>query len=864
MYKIKYILTIFLFLISFLNAEELKKVTLQLSWFNQFQFAGYYVAKQKGYFKDYGLDVTIKPFHFGINAVLDVDSKKADFSIARETLILDRVAGKKVVALYALFQDSPLALLSLKKSGIDSIEKFKNKKIMTTVDDASEISIKAMLQSKNLDFKTLNFIKHTHKINDLINGKVDIMSAYVSKSPYDLKKMNIKYNIFSPKDYGFDMYSDFLITNEDLVKNNLQTVLAFKEAALKGWKYAFSNIDETSRLIFDKYNEQNLSLDAIEYEGKVLRDLAYPAKEKLGEIKLEKIQRIYDLYNVLGLIDKQIDVKKLLLKNSSEIFLNKEEYIYLNNNKKINMCVIPNIKPYSFIGKTGEFKGFVADYIKLIEKRTSFKFNLVRTSSFKESLEYLKSGKCDILSSAEDIKTRRDFANFTKPFIDISLVLITKDNRGFVDDITVLKDQKIGIYKYYSFNKTLKNKYPNHNFVDVNSIEESIEKIKKGELFGHIDLLLTSWDKIQENEFEKLKISAKLNLSVPLSIAIKKDDFILYKILEKAVDSISKEKKDEILQKWLTIEYKKEFDNDLIWKILIIFLVIISFIIYKQRLLRKMNDTLQLMVKEKTKELQKINADLEKRVKKEVEENLKKDAVLSKQSKFAAMGEMIQNIAHQWRQPLSIISTGASGLKVKKEIDGKLDDKMLDETLDKIITTTAHLSNTIDDFMHYFKPNKNKEVFKLDDVIEKTLGIFNCNVDDKEIEVIKNVDDISINSFQNEFIQILINIINNSRDAFKEASLDKMYIFIEAKVNKDEVTIEIKDNAGGIKKEIMDKIFDPYFTTKHQYHGTGIGLYMCKEIIDKHIKGTLEAKNVKYTFENRAYKGASFIIKLKA
>ncbi len=140
----------------------------------------------------------------------------------------------------------------------------------------------------------------------------------------------------------------------------------------------------------------------------------------------------------------------------------------------------------------------------------------------------------------------------------------------------------------------------------------------------------------------------------------------MYKILEKAVDSISKEKKDEILQKWLTIEYKKEFDNDLIWKILIIFLVIISFIIYKQRLLRKMNDTLQLMVKEKTKELQKINADLEKRVKKEVEENLKKDAVLSKQSKFAAMGEMIQNIAHQWRQPLSIISTGASGLKVKK------------------------------------------------------------------------------------------------------------------------------------------------------------------------------------------------------
>jgi len=864
MYKLKYLFIIFFLFISSLNAEELKKVTLQLSWFNQFQFAGYYMAKEKGFFIDNGLDVTIKPFSFGINAVDEVESKRADFGITRETLILDRVAGKKVVALYALFQDSPLVLLSLKKSGIDSIEKFKNKKIMTTFDDASEVSIKAMLKSRKIDPQNLDFVEHSHNINDLISGKVDVISAYLSKSPFQLEQKGIGYNIFSPKDYSFDMYSDFLITNENMIKNDLNSVLAFKEAALKGWNYAFSHMDETSKLIYDKYNEQNLSLDAIKYEGKILKNFAYQDGVKLGDIKLNKLQRIYDLYNVMGLIDKQIDINKLVLKNDSNIFLNKEEYSYLSDSKKINMCIVPDVKPYSFIADDGKFTGFVADYIKLIEKKTLFKFNLVKTSTFEESLEYLKNGKCDFISSLENKNDRKDFANFTKPYFNISLVLITKDNTNFVDDINILKDKKIGVYKYYAFNKTLKEKYPNHNFVDVEGIEQSIEKIKKGELFGHIDFLLTSWDKIQENEFDNLKISAKLNLSIPLSIAVKKDDFILYKILSKAVDSISKEQRDALLQKWLTIEYKKEFDYDLLWKILIIFLIISAFFIYKQILLNKMNNILKQKVDEKTKELQKINSELELRVKREVEENLKKDAVLSKQSKFAAMGEMIQNIAHQWRQPLSIISTGASGLKVKKEIDGEIDDKMLDETLEKIINTTIHLSTTIDDFMHYFKPNKKKEQFRLDEIIEKTLSIFNCKIDNKKIEIIKNVDDISINSFQGEFVQILINILNNARDAFKEKKPENMYIFIDAQSKNGEITINIKDNAGGIRDDIIEKIFDPYFTTKHQFQGTGIGLYMCKEIIDKHMEGSIEVKNERFNFNKNYYKGASFNIKLKS
>jgi len=164
----------FIFLLFFnvsLYANELQKVTLQLSWFDQFQFAGYYIAKEKGFYEAVGLDVEIKPFEFGIDIPLEVSNGTFDFAVGRETLILERTKNRDIVALYALFQATPLVLLSTKESGIDSINDFKSKRIMTTIDDASEVSLKAMISSHNVRLEELNFLKHSHNIQDLIQKK---------------------------------------------------------------------------------------------------------------------------------------------------------------------------------------------------------------------------------------------------------------------------------------------------------------------------------------------------------------------------------------------------------------------------------------------------------------------------------------------------------------------------------------------------------------------------------------------------------------------------------------------------------------------------------------------------------------------
>ena len=244
--------------------------------------------------------------------------------------------------------------------------------------------------------------------------------------------------------------------------------------------------------------------------------------------------------------------------------------------------------------------------------------------------------------------------------------------------------------------------------------------------------------------------------------------------------------------------------------------------------------------------------------KKEIE---KKQSILHQQAKMAAMGEMIGNIAHQWRQPLSTISTSATGVLVSKEL-GVLEDSLLNDSLNKINKSAQYLSKTIDDFRNFFNPEKIKNKFLLKDTMKITSELVSAQFNSQNIEIIENIENIEINSYENELIQALINILNNAKDALKskEPKLDKKLIFIDIYKSKKELVIKIKDNAGGILDENINKIFNPYFTTKAKAEGTGIGLYITEEIIVRHLNGHLTVENKEYIYENISYIGAEFTI----
>ncbi|PHO10734.1 hypothetical protein CPG37_02510 [Malaciobacter canalis] len=266
---------------------------------------------------------------------------------------------------------------------------------------------------------------------------------------------------------------------------------------------------------------------------------------------------------------------------------------------------------------------------------------------------------------------------------------------------------------------------------------------------------------------------------------------------------------------------------------------------------------------QKNQKLKELNENLEKKVHLQTQKNLEKDQILHHQSKLASMGEMIGNIAHQWRQPLSAISTAASGIKLHDEMNILKKDIMHD-SLDAIISNTKLLSNTIDDFSNFFKKDKIKTEFDVNKSILRVLKLISANLKNKNIEIINTTKQCNIYNLENELIQALLNIINNAKDALVENdNLKEKYIFISQEEDNTQVIIKIKDNAGGINEEIIDKIFEPYFTTKFKSQGTGIGLYMSQIIIVNHMNGELNAANKVFEYKNKSYKGAEFTIVLK-
>ncbi|RXK02287.1 hypothetical protein CRV02_05460 [Arcobacter sp. CECT 8989] len=293
---------------------------------------------------------------------------------------------------------------------------------------------------------------------------------------------------------------------------------------------------------------------------------------------------------------------------------------------------------------------------------------------------------------------------------------------------------------------------------------------------------------------------------------------------------------------------------------LLVTILIIAIILILSRRLKNIFQYYSKSIEDSNNKLHKLNEELEQKVKQQVNTLRQKDSLLNQQSKLAAMGEMLGNIAHQWRQPLSAISTLASGIRVKKEV-GEISNEDLDKDLQAIVTSTKLLSNTIDDFRNYYSKDKHIKEFKIEDTLNNVLSLISANLDNKEIELIFSIDDVSINSYENELIQVLLNILNNAKDALLERETPR-YIFITIKKQKENVLLEIYDNAGGIKKDVIDRVFEPYFTTKFKSQGTGIGLYMTKNIIDSNLKGKIEVENKSFTYHDQKFKGALFRIKL--
>ncbi|MCX6051364.1 MAG: PAS domain-containing sensor histidine kinase [Campylobacterales bacterium] len=256
----------------------------------------------------------------------------------------------------------------------------------------------------------------------------------------------------------------------------------------------------------------------------------------------------------------------------------------------------------------------------------------------------------------------------------------------------------------------------------------------------------------------------------------------------------------------------------------------------------ELNRTLEIRVEEKTKQLQELNQTLELRVKEEIAKNEEKQRVMFWQSRHASLGQMLANIAHQWRQPLTELNLTLFNIKKAVANDDKEDVVKLYNDSKTII---KNMSNTIDDFTNFFKPDKEKYYFNLSNSINESIQILENFLKSEMICVKTDFEDIKVLGIANELSQVIINLMKNSKDAFVHNAILIREIHIRTYQEKGFGVIEIEDNAGGIKEKDIDRIFEPYFTTKHTSQGTGLGLFMSKMICEQGLNGSIDVKSKK-------------------
>ena len=288
--------------------HHLTPVSLQLKWYHQFQFAGYYAALEKGYYREAGLDVTIREGKPTEDPIADVTSGKADFGIGASELLLARAQGKPVVALAVVMQHSPLILLARRGAGIETFHDLIGKKIQLV---PHEYELYAFFQAMGYSLKDFQVEPRTANLDALINGEVAAVSAYSTDEPFTLEQRHIDYLSITPRSAGIDFYGDTLFTSEQLLRRSPDAVAAFRAASMQGWHYALDHPGEIARLIRTKYKSPHSEAHLL-YEANAMHRLIMPDLVEMGYMSHGRWQHIADSYKSLGMLPHPVDLDEFI------------------------------------------------------------------------------------------------------------------------------------------------------------------------------------------------------------------------------------------------------------------------------------------------------------------------------------------------------------------------------------------------------------------------------------------------------------------------------------------------------------------------------------------------------------------------
>lgn len=600
----KYLLGFF-FTCNFLFAATLTPVTLQLAWKYQFQFAGYIMAKEKGFFQEEGLNVTLKEYEFGMDVQTEMLEGNADFAIGRSTLILDRLEdGHPFKLMFALGQASPVMLQALKREDLKTLEDIKGKKFLFSGSgglNRNVASVWSMLHSVGVKAEDVIFVQAKKwDASEVTDGTGDVITAYSTITPFHLKKQGFEPLVFHPKDYGFDFYGDILFAMEPYLQKHPKVAEGFYRATVKGWEYAFANVGETIDTITSKYNTQKLDRDLLAFEAAEFTKLAYQPGIPLGDVNPVKIEKIVNTYRLLGFAKKnpQNDFTSFIYEAPTfkTLRLSPEERTYIKDNPLIKVGVRSDWKPYDYVNEKGLHVGMSQDILELVSQRSGLRFTFDVLKD-KELYHALETKKIDMIGISPKIKNNAISQSAPVFSLREHLFKLATYNEEEVKRIAVVETlpsekelRKSRLHELHPLAKTI-------TFETLDDAFAALQT-RKVDLLYATKAAVYVW--MQDHQVSGIEMAfPKQGFKEEfLYASVLKEDTMLQSIVSKALLMINEEEKRAIQNQWIPLVFKAPINWTLVWQIVGFVTLFIMAILYKHLRLRRLNKRLSQSEKE--------------------------------------------------------------------------------------------------------------------------------------------------------------------------------------------------------------------------------------------------------------------------
>ncbi len=569
--KLRFIYIILLMIISSysqllatsVKKTKLEKVTLQLHWKYQFEFAGFIAAKEKGFYKELGLNVELKEKTRGMDVVKELISKKVTYTLSDASFITQKAQGKPLVLLANYYKQSPQVIVT--QQNILSPYNLEDKTIMASSSTFKKGSINAMMKKLKIDTNKIKTIPHTYKIQKFLNSEVDAMTIYITDQLYELHKAKKLFNIFNPSIYGITSSAVNLITTKDELKNNKTRVEKFIKASNKGWKYALDNKQEIIDIIYNKYSKRKTK-KALLSEAKEVERLMLPSIYPIGSIEKSIFNPIISNLKTDKIIPDSFDFDNMIYQRKQihydkNLNLTKKEIGWLYENPTIKISNEDDWPPFDF-SKNGKAKGYSVDLIRNLAKKIGIKIKFINGYTWNELVKQFENGKIDMMHVFPKTADREKKFNFSKPYMDWKLSYIVRDNEKNINSPKDFSGKKIAAGKGWASTKVLKRKYPKAIVVEYDSNVDMLKALAFGKVDVVIDNISSATYTMTQELLTNLKSGGYIDLSEDESddnfyFASQKNAPQLVSIFSKALNLLTIEEKINLQKKW----FGKAIDN---------------------------------------------------------------------------------------------------------------------------------------------------------------------------------------------------------------------------------------------------------------------------------------------------------------